>query len=184
MNYEEALNYFYNLKEKTTPFFNVENHDLLTYLLSAIFINLIMIAFSTLMVSIDYEDQQIKGYQKDENTKKEEKIIFISMSIFIAIAVNIVILLIATDIKRENTEYEYAQILESTYYQQLPASSQKIVDNGILEDIRENKLNNEFKTTISLFKLKKILREVDSEAYLIKRKEQEQETLNKLKSLR
>ena len=54
----------------------------------------------------------------------------------------------------------------------------------ILEDISENKLNNEFKTTISLFKLKKILREVDSEAYLIKRKEQEQETLNKLKSLR
>lgn len=181
MNYEEALNYFYNLKEKTTPFFSVGNHDLLIYLLIAIFINLIMIAVSTLMVSIDYE--QTKVYQKDENTKKREKTIFICMSIFIAIVVNIVILLIATDIKRENTEYEYAEILESTYYQQLPSSSQKIVDNGILEDIKENKLNNEFKTTIPLFKLKKILMAADGEIYLIKRKEQEQETLNKLKAL-
>lgn len=183
MNYEEALDYFYNLKEKTTPFFSVENHDLLMYLLLVIFVNLIMISFSTLIVSIYEDDQQTKGSQKDENTKKREKIIFICMSIFIAIIVNITILLFATDIKKEDTEYEYAEILESIYYQQLPASSQKIVDNGILEDIRENKLNNEFKTTIPLFKLKKILREVDSEAYLIKRKEQEQETLNKLKAL-
>lgn len=73
MNYEEALDYFYNLKEKTTPFFSVENHDLLMYLLLVIFVNLIMISFSTLIVSIYEDDQQTKGYQKRREYQKKRK---------------------------------------------------------------------------------------------------------------
>ena len=115
---------------------------------------------------------------------QKEKNIFISTAIFIGLAINILILSSFIAIKNEKTEYEYTEILESPYYQQLSVNFQKIVDDSILADINENKLNNNFKTTIPLFKLEKILRTVDNERYTIERKEQEQETLNKLKSSR
>lgn len=183
MNYEESLDYFYKLKENATPFFSIENYDIF---IALVLINIIMISILNLMISaIIYDNQQIKYYGKDEKPLSEkEKNIFISTAIFIGLAINILILSSFIAIKNEKTEYEYTEILESPYYQQLSVNFQKIVDDSILADINENKLNNNFKTTIPLFKLEKILRAIDNERDIIELKEQEQETLNKLKSSR
>lgn len=183
MSYEEALDYFYKLKENTTSFFSIENYDIF---IALVLINLIMISILNLMISaIIYDAQQIEYYEKDANAPtKNEKNIFISGAIFIGLAINILILSSFISIKNEQIEYEYTEILESPYYHQLSANFQKIVDDSILADINKNKLNNNFKTTIPLFKLEKMLRAVDNERDIIERKEQEQEALNKLKSSR
>ena len=174
MNYEEALNYFYNLKEKTTPFFSIENYDIF---IALVLITLITISILSLGISLIYDDPKAEDYEKDVKPPKIITAIFIGF-------IGLLILSNITAIKNEKTEYEYTEILESPYYQQLSVNLQKIVDDSILADINENKLNNNFKTTIPLFKLEEILRAVDNERDIIERKEQEQKILNKLKSSR